>query len=241
METEMNNVENEYLDQVVLNELDEETHHKLNKLIYNNSVLTGKIHGSLEDPLSQIFYDISDLVSPSLHDARISPNFITTVRTILMIVVFPYLWVNRMYRSAGIVYMLAYFGDCLDGHLSRKYNLETTFGDYYDHMSDILGFIISIYFITVTLSDENKWIIILIICACLLSLVQLGCQERYLKLMGINKDSHTLTPVNIFCPVSAIDDDDIEDTMDVTKFFGVGIYILFTFILMWNFEYLESK
>jgi phosphatidylglycerophosphate synthase len=220
-------------------ETTEEDIKKINKMIYNKSILTGKIHGSLEDPFSQILYDISDLISPSLRSADITPNFITTVRFLMMLGMFPYFFCNKMYNMAAIVYMVSYFFDCLDGHMSRKYNLDTDFGDYYDHIADALSFILAMYFIAVTLSDDNKWIIVLIIFTGIMGMVQVSCQERYLKHVGSEKDSYTLNLFSNLCPASVIHDDDIEKTMDITKLFGMGTFQILITLLIWNFKHLE--
>jgi phosphatidylglycerophosphate synthase len=220
-------------------ESNESDHFELNKLFYNDSILSGKIHESLEDPLSQLFYDISDQISPSLHCIGITPNFVTTIRTILMLVGFPYAFLTKHYHIAAIIYITSYFCDCLDGHLSRKYNLDTPFGDYYDHISDILGMIITLYLIGITLHADKKIVIYVVIFFFLISLIQISCQERYLRIMGINKDSKLLNTTICLCSESIVDDEDIESTMDITKLFGIGTFQLFITILLWNFEHLD--
>jgi phosphatidylglycerophosphate synthase len=212
---------------------------KMNRMIYNKSILSGKIHGSLEDPLSQIFYDISDVISPSLQSIDITPNFITTVRFLMMICAFPYLFYNKMYNTAAIVYIIAYFFDCLDGHMARKYNMDTDLGDYYDHIVDMISYIVSLSFITLTLNKNNKWIIFLIIYVTMISIIQLGCQERYLKLTETNKNSKAMSLVSCMCSEFMINDDDIEKTMEYTKLFGIGTLQIFITTLIWNFKYLE--
>lgn len=214
-------------------------HFELNKLFYNNSILSGKVHESLEDPLSQLFYDISDKISPSLHNIGITPNFITALRTILILAVFPYAFLTKHYHIAAIIYIVSYFGDCLDGHLSRKYNLDTDFGDYFDHASDVLGMILTLYLVESSLHEDKKIVIYVVIFFFLISLIQISCQERYLRIMGIDKDSKILNIANCLCPESIVDDEDIESTMDVTKLLGVGTFQLFMTILLWNFEHLD--
>lgn len=211
----------------------------INNMIYNKSVLSGKIHGSLEDPVSQVFYDISDVISPGLHGLSITPNFITTVRFLMMCIAFPYFFCNKMYKMAAITYIIAYFGDCLDGHMSRKYNLDTDFGDYYDHIADAITFILAMYFIFTSLREDKKWVIVLIIFIAMLSIIQISCQERYLKTMRSKKDSYTLTLFDCICSDSVIDDEDLEATMEITKLFGIGTFQIFITILIWNFTYLE--
>src|SRR5438105_2973086 len=153
-------------------------------MIYNKSILKGKIHDSLEDPVSQLLYEASDIISPGLNAMNITPNLITTIRLLLMLVVFPYFFVNKKYKLAATIYIISYFGDCLDGHMSRKYNLATTFGDYYDYTADTLGLIVSIYFIAISLNAEFTWILFLLAFILLLSFVQTSCQKRYLESMG---------------------------------------------------------
>lgn len=227
------------IDDDMSDEISDEDVRIINKMIYNKSILSGKIHGSLEDPLSQIFYDVSDVISPGLRSINITPNFITTVRFLMMIGAFPYFFCNKMYNMAAIVYMISYFFDCLDGHLSRKYNLDTEFGDYYDHIADAISFLLAMYFIAVTLSNDNKWIMVLIIFVAMLSIVQISCQERYLKFVGSHKDSYTLSLFSCMCSESVIDDDDIEKTMEMTKLFGIGTFQIFITVLIWNFKYIE--
>lgn len=218
-------------------QISEEDIKHVNRIIYSESILSGKFHGSLEDPLSQLFYDISDVISPCLYGAGITPNFITTVRFLIMIVGFPYFFYHKMYHLAAMFYMIAYFFDCLDGHLSRKYNLDTEFGDYYDHIADATSFIITMYFIASTLHQDNKWIMILIMFLALLSLVQISCQERYLNIIGSDKDSYTLSIFDCLCP--ADDVEELEKTMEITKLFGIGIFQIFLTVLIWNFKHLE--
>lgn len=223
----------------VSDENEDENINDVTKMIYTESILSGKIHGSLEDPLSQLFYDISDVISPCLRYIGITPNFVTTVRLLMMLFAFPYFFCNKSYSIAAIIYLTSYFLDCLDGHMSRKYNMDTIFGDYYDHIADTLTFLVTIFFITITLSKDNQWIIILILFGVMISTIQLSCQERYLKLINMDKHSRTLSVFSFMCPESIIDDDDIEKTMDITKLFGIGTFQIFITVMIWNFKYLE--
>lgn len=218
------------------NELDETL---VNNIIYNESILSGKIHHSLEDPISQLFYDISDRISPYLYKIGITPNMITLQRFIVFTVGFIYFFEQKKYKEAAAIYMYAYFCDCLDGQLARKYSMETTFGDYFDHIVDILTIVISIYFIAKSINEEYQWILFIILLLLALSLVQLGCQERYLEMTNINSDSYSISSVKCMCPHSLVSNSEIENVMEVTKFFGTGIYHLFIMILIWNFESLN--
>lgn len=205
-------------------------------IIYNKSILSGKLHHSLEDPVSQFFYDVSDEISPYLYNIGVTPNMVTFQRFAVFSIGFIYFFENRMYKHAAMIYMYAYFCDCLDGHLSRKYNMETKFGDYFDHITDIILIVVSIYFIAKSINEEYQWLLFIILILLAMSLIQMGCQERYIEMTHINSGSECMRSVKCLCPRSLISNNDIENMMEITKFFGAGVYHLFIVILIWNFE-----
>jgi len=219
---------------------DIENTNDIDNKIYSDTILTGKIHESLEDPISQSLYDISDKVSPYLHQAGITPNMVTTVRIAMTLAAFLHYFPNGQYRTAALLYFGAYFGDCLDGHMARKYDQETTFGDLYDHLADIIHLIMPLYYVSVNVHTEYDWIVIILILLAIISLVQIGCEERYLKLMGNGKDSNTISGVERLCPKVMVDDDELDDLMQFSRLFGIGVFVLIVTILIWNFEYLKS-
>ena len=45
---------------------------------------------------------------------------------------------NNNYILACIYYFISYFFDVLDGIYAREYNMVSEFGDYYDHIKDIV-------------------------------------------------------------------------------------------------------
>ena len=196
--------------------------------IYNNSILVGKIHHTLEDPFSHLLYHISDKISPYLYALNISPNEITTVRFIVLLVSLFYCIPNKYYREASILYILSYFGDCLDGHYSRKYNMVTEFGDYYDHVIDNLGIVLTLY---VLYKNTNNYVIIFIIIIAMISLIQIGCQEKYISIKN-KTDSKFLSFTQYLCPSCTVED--IESTMSITKLFGAGTVHIFIGLLIWN-------
>ena len=107
-----------------------------NDQMYQHAVLNGKIHESLEDPISQLFYSISSHLAPYLDNIGITPNIITLSRLVTIFFAFSYFFKNGYYRTAGALYILAFLGDCLDGHIARRYNKQTRFGAVsYTHLT----------------------------------------------------------------------------------------------------------
>lgn len=209
--------------------------------IYNAEILSGKIHESLEDPVSSVFYDMAQATSPYLYEIGVTPNMITTIRLMLVIVGFGYFFENGYYRTSSLMFLANYFGDCLDGHMARKYGMETVFGDYYDHITDILTYIIAFYYTSVNIDPEYDWLVLLIFVILILSLAQVGCEERYLKLMNVDKNSLVMSRTSGLCPKSLVPDSDLESVMEFSRLFGTGVFVAFVALIIWNFESFEIR
>lgn len=206
------------------------------KNIYRDSVMIGKIHHSLEDPVSNILYYISDKIAPILKYIDHTPNQVTTMRFSLLLIAVLYCIPHKMYRVGATLYMLSYFGDCLDGLYSRKYDMVSNFGDYYDHIADIISMIITMYILYNTVDDSHQWVIHLIVIMLFLSMLQIGCQERYIDMMNLSSGytSPSISTSTYMCPKSIVPDNDVEYLMEYTRLFGVGSVQLIITIVMWN-------
>lgn len=213
---------------------------KIDKKIYTNQIISGKIHESLEDPVSQTMYDIADSVSDSVHNLGITPNMITTSRLITVVIAFTYFFKQKYYRTTAVLLALCYFGDCLDGHIARKYNKSTKFGDYYDHITDLITYLLSLYFVTTRIDPDFDWLIIILFILLVASMIQIGCEERYLKIMGIEEDSASMSSFTNLCPDCLVDDDELDNLMEFSRLFGVGVYVLLFVLIVWNFDYFEQ-
>ena len=139
-----------------------------------------------------------------------------------------------MYKTASGLYLVAFFGDCLDGHLARKTNSNTYTHDCYDCFADIITLAISIYFIAKTINPVYRWVISIIILLLVLSLFHTSCEERYMIMSGL-KNKYTL-PIKCLCSNKIVNNDDLEDTMEVSRLFGFGTYHIFIAVLLWNFN-----
>ena len=63
---------------------------------------------------------------------------------------------------AGIIFAVASFTDYLDGYLARKYNLVTSFGEFFDPMADKL-LVLAAFMMLVEFGWVPAWIVIFII------------------------------------------------------------------------------
>ena len=56
------------------------------------------------------------------------PNLITLSRLILAVVLFELIYVEALWITAAVVFMLAVATDALDGYIARRYGMVTTLG-----------------------------------------------------------------------------------------------------------------
>ena len=139
-----------------------------------------------------------------------------------------YCILNSKFKLASFLFLIAYYFDCVDGKLARKYNLQTKFGDYYDHFGDIFKIIIILYALHKTNSEKFSEIKYLLIILALLMFIHLGYQE----VIYDTNESPTLD----FSKYIANKDNNPENTIQFTKYCGCGtfVFILFIIIFTWN-------
>ena len=84
-------------------------------------------------------YKFVDLIS----NENMEPNIITAINIIPSILSLYFLY-NCNYFLFFIFLIVRLVLDCLDGHVARKYNKITPFGDKFDHYTDLIFYIILI-------------------------------------------------------------------------------------------------
>jgi phosphatidylglycerophosphate synthase len=153
----------------------------------------------------------------------LTPNILTTI-SLIFCGISVLLLLNKKYLLASFMYLISYYFDCMDGHFARKYNMVTKFGDYYDHVADLIKVLLILY--VLYLIDSKKFFIILpfLIFFILLSFVHLGCQELYYDTL----ESDILSILKNICPVYNKDDKSmIINTLGITRYFGCGTFTIF--------------
>ena len=191
-----------------------------------------KIDRNNENPIDDVLIEICEYISEYVHAIGLTPNMITTLSLIFGVTTSILLY-KRMYLVASTCWIISYFFDCLDGHIARKYNQTSKFGDYYDHISDTIktsAVLFALYSI-----DPVKFYKMIIIIAIFgfFMCVHLGCQEKeYAK-----DESDTLSFTQQLCPNTAY-------ALQITKYFGCGTFnfvIVLGFLYYSMYEKRESK
>lgn len=180
-----------------------------------------KIPRNLENPIDDYLLDLSEYISPTFYKLGFTPNKITTLSNISTIIVV-LLLLKAQYIWAAFFVLVAYFFDCLDGHFARKYNMVSSWGDYYDHVSDTIKFISilsTLYYIN---SEKFIKLIPIWIIFTILAVMHIGCQELHYS----TNESQTLSFAENLCPVDKNNTADIENKLAYTRFFGFGTHML---------------
>ncbi|AYV77983.1 MAG: CDP-alcohol phosphatidyltransferase [Edafosvirus sp.] len=194
-----------------------------------------KLPNNLDDPMDNIFSYISDLFSPPCKKIGMTPNSITTISLIFGVLAIYYMIIAN-YQLAAIFYLIAYFFDVMDGYYARKYNMETEFGDYYDHFADMFknGVILIILIYLLYIHGKYEYILLIVILG-IISMIQLGAQEKYLdSISSTHQKSSTLSNFKSLC--FANDKESIENILKYTRFSGVGITVVIISIIIFNLD-----
>ena len=97
------------------------------------------VGGIIEKKFSKILFPYIDKI------CFMSPNFLTTLRNILVIYIYYSIIKKKYFHNQGLLVILVGILDILDGCYARDYNMTTSFGDWYDHISDWMTTVILFY------------------------------------------------------------------------------------------------
>ena len=104
----------------------------------------------------------------------ITPNILTTFGLISSLLGCYYLYKKRINLAIMFIILKLYF-DWIDGIYARKYKQASIEGDWYDHISDIVFFILLLYVFII--KGKFKQTIVIIFFGILASL-QIGCSQK---------------------------------------------------------------
>ena len=184
-----------------------------------------KITRDYQNPIDNYIIDLVEVLNPYFKKMKFTPNILTTISLILSIVG---LWLyTKKYVLTGIaLFFIGYFFDCADGNFARTYNMQTKFGDYFDHISDFSKLILLIIILFNFFNIEFKIkIVILIIFITLLipHFIFFGCSEK------ISNSNDIMSNFSFLC--------DDTDKIHFYKYFGSATMTLLSGIVLYVVSY----
>lgn len=189
--------------------------------------MVNKIPDSLDNPIDNILYKIIDGQLDLFKKLNLTPNLLTTV-SLVSGLGSVYLLKNNNYKLSALLWFISYYFDCTDGKMARKFNMTSKFGDLYDHGSDTIKHILLFYVIYSILKDDKnfKHILIIFLLIFILSMAQLGCQEKLTKKITKKDDSPTLQITETLVIT------DCETQMKFTRYFGPATITLYLVLVI---------
>jgi len=194
-----------------------------------------KIPDHFMDPIDYLLLNIiGKPMVEHMHDCHnMTPNMITSMGVVMRIISLYYLFGNL--KNSKILFfvfsMLGYLFDCLDGYYARKYNMCSKFGDYYDHISDLVYHSILVYYLlSKTDFMKSKYFVSISLFMTFLlfmTFIHIGCQEKYFSDSGDCK-SETLNIFKKLCIDPSI--------MKYIRYFGCGVPITIFYLIVFFFK-----
>ena len=190
-----------------------------------------KIPRKMDNFFDNILIDIVEWMNPYFKKFNFTPNMITTLSLIFGIIMNAAYNKNNYILSAFAM-IFSYFFDCMDGNYARKYNMQTKFGDYYDHIKDWLVIIVFM-FLFIRKPKPIYFKIISFISMILILLgtyIHVGCTEKYIR----DNNSKTVNSASlgkiIYCPNTKY--------LNLSKYFGCGTFNLALILIIVLHKYI---
>lgn len=190
-----------------------------------------KIPTNLENPIDNVLIDIGAYLNHFLRKIGVTPNMLTfaSFASGLLCVWFLY---DGKFLSAVLCLFISYLFDCMDGNMARKYDMVSDFGDWFDHITDIVVFLLIFIVITfnrfISLNLRFTFMATITVLSFMM-LVHMGCQE----LAYDKKNNDSLSAIEVFCPY--------KDAIVWTRFFGVGTWTMALLLFFVAFHVFKSK
>lgn len=104
------------------------------------------------------FYILANKLNPYFYNLGFTPNMLTALSFI-----FTLLSMTMFYKDyrilAMIFYLVNFYFDCADGIFARTYKMESDYGDFLDHFTDLIGMLLLILILYI----KNKNLLIKLI------------------------------------------------------------------------------
>lgn len=194
-----------------------------------------KIPREYENPIDDVLLDWCENMAPYFYKHNMTPNHITTISLILGLISVYFLYYDYV-KLFMITYLLSYYFDCLDGHVARKYDQVTEFGDKYDHFKDVFvsTLVILVAYIkyknlVYTHNTQVVGILSVLAVFLILTFVHLGCQQKIYSESG----NEIIDNCRMLCPEKNI--------ITWTKYFGSGTWNVIFILAIYYLHTLQAK
>jgi phosphatidylglycerophosphate synthase len=136
-----------------------------------------KIDASVENPIDNVFISMCEHTAEFYHELGMIPNHLTTI-SLCTGLLSAYMFYKKRVYVAIALFTISYYFDCVDGYYARSYDMVTSFGDVYDHVSDVLKHVVILGLMYSQSTSKTLMVLPVLGVLVSLSFVHLGCQEK---------------------------------------------------------------
>jgi len=140
-----------------------------------------KFPSEYENPIDNFIIRNGKKLYPLYRTLNFTPNHLTFISMVLGVVSVYMFYKKSFILSAGLFFS-SYSFDVFDGNYARTYDMITKFGDYFDHIKDlVVNVLLIIVFLSYSKIPYNSLLIIITLFLVVTMFLHLGCQEIYVK------------------------------------------------------------
>jgi CDP-diacylglycerol--inositol 3-phosphatidyltransferase len=199
-----------------------------------SNCVVNKLPVEYENPYDAVLLSFTaDLLPLAWHTGH-TPNIITTYSFVCCLISRWCLWKDHI-AAFFVFHHLAYFFDCMDGQMARRYNMTSRFGDLYDHCTDLIGDVLLVVIVWLKYRHVIRaGHVLLVIFMFGMLVVSMGCQQCYHKpRREVDKEEESLDRYIGLCWTS--------ESIRWTRFFGAGSWQLVTSFLVLHLHLLARQ
>ena len=175
-----------------------------------------KIPSQFECPIDNFLIDIAKPYLDYFHKNGVTPNILTTMGNIIRAISIYNLFQGNLYIFF-ILYIWGFQFDCLDGYFARSYDMCTTLGDVYDHVSDTIFGVFLFYYLW-----QTTWVVIGIYLYFLFMMqLHIGCAQIHYN-GNENKEYLDIFKMKFYK----------KEWVIWTRYFGCGTFIVVSSFLV---------
>ena len=90
-----------------------------------------------ENPIDNLIINNGKLLYPIYRKLNFTPNHLTLISMVTGIISV-YLFYKKNFIVSAVLFFTSYCFDVFDGNYARTYDMISVFGDYFDHIKDLI-------------------------------------------------------------------------------------------------------
>ena len=186
-----------------------------------------KFPSNLENPIDNLILSTGKKFYKIFRSFNFTPNHLTFISLITGLTAI-YLFYKKNFLLSAIIYFISYSFDVFDGNYARTYEMVTNFGDYFDHIKDlVVNVILIIVFIKYNSLKNFKYYIAITLILVVLMSLHLGCQEIYVEKDNPKNKSEYLSFLGDICKKL-----NLLEITPILRHFGCGTFALWVSIII---------